>query len=488
MKDFYEQCLPYVKETEDFYKISDVSIYFTIFSILSFIYIATINIWILFYHNSYIFKRQCISYYIMLLIGCLFVSFDSVLIENYYENFPCILHHLLTAIGYPFYILSVVFIIIKYYKYYYKSQIAYFNSFLCESTEDKIKEMLNKKFLFKFFYTKCTPKHALTLSFVIMIASIMYSIIIYFSDEFIRENGFCGMRLSYLPQLVEFFLFLVIFLPLALIEVLKFDDIFKMKKYIIFIISINILYYIGFFIGAGVSGYKCSYMVQYIPPALFCILSCVTSTHTFTFTMLKNILYIKKCNKNLERTYQGMIKMLNDKVQFNEFGEFCIKENCVENILFFDEYWKYKKLFNGIDKSLLTNDSSKLFSPNSTKKSGINSTLKSQDYTDSNEYFSISNKSDTFLFNELNEQNNLNYKNLKNVIEKEAFKFRDKFIGNKALYEINIQNSINTTIIKLLRIVPGDLSKTPEEKIEIYYTVFDKAYEEVLNNIYLNNY
>ena len=81
MKDFYEQCLPYVKETEDFYIISDVSIYFTIFSILSIIYIVTINIWLLFYHNSYIFKRQCVSYYIMLLIGCLFVSFDSVLIE-----------------------------------------------------------------------------------------------------------------------------------------------------------------------------------------------------------------------------------------------------------------------------------------------------------------------------------------------------------------------------------------------------------------------
>jgi len=28
-----------------------------------------------------------------------------------------------------------------------------------------------------------------------------------------------------------------------------------------------------------------------------------------------------------------MIKMLEDKVQFNEFGEFCIKENCVENIV-----------------------------------------------------------------------------------------------------------------------------------------------------------
>ena len=156
--------------------------------------------------------------------------------------------------------------------------------------------------------------------------------------------------------------------------------------------------------------------------------------------------------------------------------------------MFLDEYWKYKKLFNGVDKSLLTNDSSKPFSANSVRKSGLNLTLKSQDYSDSNEYSFLNNRSDISSFNELNEPNSLNYKNLKNVIEKEAFKFRDSFIGNKALYEINIQNSINTTIIKLLRIVPGDLSKTPEEKIEIYYTVFDKAFEEVLNNIYLNSY
>ncbi|ORX75108.1 hypothetical protein BCR32DRAFT_285497, partial [Anaeromyces robustus] len=39
-----------------------------------------------------------------------------------------------------------------------------------------------------------------------------------------------------------------------------------------------------------------------------------------------------------------------------------------------------------------------------------------------------------------------------------------------------------------LKIVPGDLSKSTEEKIEIYYGVFDEACKEVLNNIYLNSY
>jgi len=82
----------------------------------------------------------------------------------------------------------------------------------------------------------------------------------------------------------------------------------------------------------------------------------------------------------------------------------------------------------------------------------------------------------------------MDIKTLYSTIEKEAFKFRDNFIGSKALYEINIQNKIVTTIISKLRIVPGDLSKTMEEKIEIYYVIFDDAYKEVINNIYLNSY
>jgi len=48
---------------------------------------------------------------------------------------------------------------------------------------------------------------------------------------------------------------------------------------------------------------------------------------------LKDILYINKCNKKLKGTYKGMIEMLQDRIQFREFGEFCRKESCVENIV-----------------------------------------------------------------------------------------------------------------------------------------------------------
>jgi len=81
--------------------------------------------------------------------------------------------------------------------------------------------------------------------------------------------------------------------------------------------------------------------------------------------MLRDILYINKCNKKLKGTYKGMIEMLEDKIQFREFGEFCIKESCVENILFLEEYWKFKRLFNKNEKTIsIIHDISRPFSVN----------------------------------------------------------------------------------------------------------------------------
>ena len=48
---------------------------------------------------------------------------------------------------------------------------------------------------------------------------------------------------------------------------------------------------------------------------------------------LRDIIHINHQNKNLKSTFKGMLEFLEDKIQFREFGEFCIKENCVENIV-----------------------------------------------------------------------------------------------------------------------------------------------------------
>eukprot|EP00833_Pecoramyces_ruminatium_P012460 jgi/Orpsp1_1/1186492/evm.model.d7180000050992.1 len=95
-------------------------------------------------------------------------------------------------IGYPTYLGSIVFIIIKYCKYYYKTQIAYFNSFL-GALDEKQSESMNKKFIFKYYYLNSTPVKVLFSLFIFNFLSLIYSVIIYFVDERVRGNGFCGI-------------------------------------------------------------------------------------------------------------------------------------------------------------------------------------------------------------------------------------------------------------------------------------------------------
>ena len=87
--------------------------------------------------------------------------------------------------------LSVAFIIVKYYKYYYKSQIAYFNSFL-GVVEEKNHDIFNKRFIFKYFYTNFTSSSAIKLLFIINAISMIYSNIMFFVDKNVSSSGFCG--------------------------------------------------------------------------------------------------------------------------------------------------------------------------------------------------------------------------------------------------------------------------------------------------------
>ena len=61
-----------------------------------------------------------------------------------------------------------------------------------------------------------------------------------------------------------------------MIEVLKFDDKFKMKKSIILAIPTYILFYVAFTFGTYTPIYKCSTLNQYLPPTLYLfIITCI---------------------------------------------------------------------------------------------------------------------------------------------------------------------------------------------------------------------
>ncbi|ORX83629.1 hypothetical protein BCR32DRAFT_326305 [Anaeromyces robustus] len=172
-----------------------------------------------------------------------------------------------------------------------------------------------------------------------------------------------------------------------------------------------------------------------------------------------------------------MMEMLEDDLLFREFGEFCRDENCIENILFYRDYWKYKKLFQRHDKPS-TNNTDVLKS----RKLSMDSVSISKSEKNKKER-RISSTSSKMSKRETS----TNIIDL-DVIDKEAQKFCDNFIGNNAIYEINIQHFIVKTINDTFKILRMDQEQTIEEKINGYYTAFDRAYKEVTNNIYLNSY
>jgi len=378
--------------------------------------------------------------------------------------------------------MSIILIIVRYYKYYYKSQVAYFNSFL-GVVDDKPNDTLNKTFIFKYFYSNLTAHSMMKYLLLFNSLSFIYSILMYFLDERVKANGFCGTRVAYLPQIAEFALFLIIFLPLALIEALKFDDKFKMKKAIITLILLHIIYFVGFFLGALIVKLNCSIMVQYTPPTFFVFLSCITSTTAFSLSMIKDILYINKCNKNLKGTYQEMIEMFANKILFREFGEFCRNENCVENILFLQEFWKYKKIFSK-DKSFATSNQE---TQDGTEAASISSKSVREDNMRMNEP-NLSGISSSTLVDLLKTTDKNDKKAFCKIAEKEAQKFSDNFIGSNAIYEINIQNNLVTMIKEKMKTLPNNTEMSLDDKLEEYNTLFDKAYMEVVDNIYLNSY
>jgi len=72
-------------------------------------------------------------------------------------------------------------------------------------------------------------------------------------------------RLIHIPQLAEIFFFVIIVLPSAFIEALKFEDTCKMKKKIINTIVALGLCIIGYLLFSLFKPINCSVIVKYLP-------------------------------------------------------------------------------------------------------------------------------------------------------------------------------------------------------------------------------
>jgi len=76
------------------------------------------------------------------------------------------------------------------------------------------------------------------------------------------------------------------------------------------------------------------------------MLLCISYHYTQIARPLLSIFYLNFKAKKLVVSKQGLTKILQDRIFFSEFTEECKKGRCVENILFYIEYKKYKSMVN----------------------------------------------------------------------------------------------------------------------------------------------
>eukprot|EP00833_Pecoramyces_ruminatium_P010750 jgi/Orpsp1_1/1184782/evm.model.c7180000090967.1 len=66
--------------------------------------------------------------------------------------------------------------------------------------------------------------------------------------------------------------------------------------------------------------------------------------------------YTRYKKKKLKPTLSGLIELLSNKHLLNEFTEFCRSDYCIENMMFFKEFWRYKNYYRIFSKNRSINN------------------------------------------------------------------------------------------------------------------------------------
>eukprot|EP00833_Pecoramyces_ruminatium_P008846 jgi/Orpsp1_1/1182878/evm.model.c7180000083021.1 len=126
-------------------------------------------------------------------------------------------------------------------------------------------EKYRSKFLFRYIYENMPQTRVATFFVYYLCVKWIYVYVLYFVDSSVRQEGFCTIKIIHLPQVFENLGVMFVFLPLAFVEVLKFDDAFKMKRKIIKAIVTTIICFIGYIVISLSSKIACSTFVKILP-------------------------------------------------------------------------------------------------------------------------------------------------------------------------------------------------------------------------------
>jgi len=75
--EYYEKCLPYIKESNDYNNLINKSKFFYIYGIVAIIYFVLLSLILIKYRNHYILKRQGKVYFFLFILGSFVNSINS---------------------------------------------------------------------------------------------------------------------------------------------------------------------------------------------------------------------------------------------------------------------------------------------------------------------------------------------------------------------------------------------------------------------------
>jgi len=356
---FFDKCYSYTNTLEDMMALFDISFVYYILCVCIFVYFIVTSIVIFACRKNYRFLNNNAGFTFLFSLGGLINVVNSFLIQVYYVEYPCFAMLFCTGISYPLLIIPCIGYILTYLKQCYFSNYAYdkianddlANTSFSEPTlplaqQSKVitHRLLNKfsKYFTEKFITKFLALY--------IVGVIIYSLVIGLTSSNYSinplEKGFCILTLEYAPQLFLIFFFFLFFLPFSVFELFKLNDSINMKKSLMFTTIFMFISLLGYFVMSLIPSYNCSKYVKYWPSDSFVILLCISYHYTQITRPLISIFYLNLKAKKLVVSKQGLTKILQDRIFFSEFTEECKNGRCVENILFYIEYKKYKAMLN----------------------------------------------------------------------------------------------------------------------------------------------
>lgn len=181
------------------------------------------------------------------------------------------------------------------------------------------------------------------------------------------------------------------------------------------------------------------------------------------------MLNVKYMKKNLNKSLDSLLFVIERPELCREFSKFCTLEFCIENLLFHNRVKQFKKEIEDYEKE----------NEKSIKKMKLlENTFEEGDIDIIDDYYRGTPERNTIKASNSNNHKIEYNEYVPEILYHDVIEIYKKFISHDSIYEVNIPNRIYQDI-------KNELNNSQRQ---IKKTIFDRADMEVLNNLYNDTY